>query len=184
MAALLATWRVSELRAGSGLLETLDLEMREDGIGLRRREVAHEPDHVARGGRKLGEAPAPHAGVDLQVHAHALRDGVLRGGDELEPGDPGLAHLALGHRPHDEDAGIPECGSQVERLGERRDAERRGTGFERSLRDVDGAVSVALGLDDGPQLGSARGLREGRGIAADRPEVEGEAGALHAPHSP
>ena len=55
----------------------------------------------------------------------------------------------------------------------------RRAGIERGLRDVDGAVPIPLGLDDGPELGSFRRTQERRGVPANRPEVEGEARPLH-----
>ena len=107
----------------------------------------------------------------------------LVGSDELEPRDARLADLALGHRPHHEDARVAKCGSEVERFRQRRDAERGCAGVERGLRDVDRAVAVPLRLHDGPELGSFRRTQERRGVPPNRPEVEGEARPLHGGHS-
>ena len=89
------------------------------------------------------------------MDGHALRHAAV-GGDELEPGHPRLADLGSDDRAHHDDASVPERGAQVERLGQRRDAERRRARLERGLRDVDRAVPVALGLDDGPELCALR----------------------------
>ena len=50
---------------------------------------------------------------------------------------------------------------------------------ERRTRDVHRAVPVPLGLDDRPQLGAAGSAQQRFGVSPDRPEVEGEARALH-----
>ena len=112
------------------------------------------------------------------MNADALRDALV-GGDELEPGDARLADLALGHRPHHDDARIPQRGAQVERLGQRRDAESGRTAVERGFRDVDRAMPVPLRLHDGPQLRALRGTQQRGGVPPNRPEVEGEARPLH-----
>ena len=60
---------------------------------------------------------------------------------------------------------------QLERLGHRRDTERRRATLERSPRDVLGAVPVAVRLDDGPELGPVQDVdsrRALRGRAASR----------------
>jgi hypothetical protein len=41
-------------------------------------------------------------------------------------------------------------------------------------------MTVAFGLDDGPDLSSVGRTEKGLGVATDCPEVDGEAGALHA----
>ncbi len=161
------------------LAEALDLELCEGGIRLGGREVAHDADDLTRRCGDLGESPAAHPGIDLEMDLHPLRDPAVRR-DELEPRDASFADFALGDGPHDDDAGVAKRRAQVEGLGQRRDAERGRTGVERRLRDVDRAVAVALGLDDGPQLGSPRRAEQRLGVPPDRAEIEGEAGPLHA----
>ena len=164
---------------GGRLPEALDLQLRERRIRLGGGEVAHHPDDVACRRRELREPPASHPGVDLEMDSHAFRDPLV-GGDELQPRDASLADLALGHRPHHEDASVAKRRAQVERLRQRRDAQGGRPRVERGLRHVDGAVAVALRLHDGPELGALGGLQEGRGVPPDRPEIEGEARPLHA----
>ena len=103
----------------------------------------------------------------------------LVGGDELEPGDARLADLPLGHRPHHDDPRISESCAQMQRLGQRRDAEGGGTPVERGFRDVDRAMPVPLRLHDRPELGALRGTQQRGGVPANRPEVESEARPLH-----
>jgi hypothetical protein len=80
---------------------------------------------------------------------------------------------------HDDDARVAQRGTEVERLGQRCDAEGGGARLQAGLRDVDRAVPVALGLHDRPQLGTARRTQQRLGVPADRAQVEGEARPLH-----
>ena len=64
-----------EVRVRLGrLAEALDLLRRERRVRVGGREMAHQPDHVRRRLRQLGEPPASHARVELQVHRDLVRD--------------------------------------------------------------------------------------------------------------
>src|SRR5438034_1380237 len=67
------------------LAEHSDLGLRELGIAVGAREMAHQPEDLDRRLWQLREAPAAHAGVDLEVDADALGDLAVRDG-ELERG--------------------------------------------------------------------------------------------------
>ena len=69
--ALFAMWRVRCVYGGRRRAEALDLPLGVGGVGVGGREVAHQPDDLDRRRGQLREPPAAHAGVELQVHAHA-----------------------------------------------------------------------------------------------------------------
>src|SRR5512132_2350583 len=56
------------------LAEAPDLRLGELGIAVGAREMAHQPDDLGRRLRQVREAPAAHAGVELEVDADALGD--------------------------------------------------------------------------------------------------------------
>ena len=163
---------------GGRLAEALDLELRERRIRLGGREMAHQPNHVARRRRELGEPPPAHPGVELEMDPHAFRDATV-GGDQLEPRDVRLTDLPLRHGAEHDDARVPKGGAKVERFRQCRDAEGGGTRLEGRPRHVDRAVPVALRLHDGPQLCPLGRSEQGLGVSPYRSEVEGEARPLH-----
>ena len=163
---------------GRRLAEALDLLPREVGIGLGRGEMAHHPDDVARQRGELGEPPAAHARVELEVDRNAFGHAAVRG-DELEPGSARLPPLRFVRRAHHDDARVGEGGAKRERLRRRRHRERRRASPQRRPRDVHRAVPVAVRLDDGPQLRRPGRAPERLRVPADRSQVEGEERALH-----
>jgi len=71
------------IRGGCGS-EALDLPFRVGRVGVRRRQLAHQPNHLDRRLEQLREPPAAHPDVELQMHAHTLGH-VVRRHDQLEP---------------------------------------------------------------------------------------------------
>ena len=102
---------------------------RERRVGVGRREVAHQPDDVRRRLRQLGEPPAPHPGVELQVHRDAVGDLAAAGDDELEPRLARLGELV--GRAHHDDPRVGKLAPQLDGFGDSDDAERRRPGLER-----------------------------------------------------
>ena len=87
-------------------LEALDLFAGECRIVVRGGEMRHQPDDLGRRRRQLREAVAAHAGVELQVDPHPLRD-LAVGDRELETGGTRLRDLAVrpGRSQHDDALG-------------------------------------------------------------------------------
>ena len=135
--------------AGRRRPEPFDLGAREGRIGVRGREMAHQPDDVDRRRRQLGQAPAAHPGVELEVDADALGDRLVEH-REVEVCVARLGDVPVGARPEDEDAHAPELAPKRQRLGDGRHAKRQRAFTERRACDVDRAVPVAVGLDHGP----------------------------------
>ena len=92
---------------------------------------------------------------------------------ELEPSRPGGLDLGGLDRPEDEDSHVRKRLTQLERLGDRGDAECRRAGVERRGPDRHGSVPVPVCLDDGPELGPTReaGAEQSR-VVPDRREVD------------
>ena len=178
-AALLATWRISSrVRLGRGA-EALDLLLGEGGVGVGRREVRHQAHDLRAERRQLREAPAAHAGVQLQVH-RARRREILVPPRELEPRLARLGDLAAGRgRAHHEDPRVAELGSQLEPLGDGRDAERAGALVEHRAGDIDRAVPVGVGLHDRPELRAVEHAQQRPRVAPDRAEVDGQLRPVH-----
>ena len=78
---------------GRRLLEALDLRARELLVRIRRRQMAHQPDDLDRRRGKLGQPPAAHARVELEMDANALRDRLVPDG-QVEIRLAGLRDLA------------------------------------------------------------------------------------------
>ena len=113
--------------------------------------MTHQADDLDRRSGQLREAPAAHAGVELEVHVHT-RGELTRADDELEAGIARLADLTVAGGSHDDDARRRKVAPQLEGLGHGGDAESRRTGSERSSGDVCCPVAVPVGLDDRPEL--------------------------------
>ena len=92
-------------------VEPLQLELRELGIDVRRREGTHEPDGIGRGIGQLEQAVAPHPGVDLQVQRHVRGEGRL-GDGQLEIGRADSVEVVAEARAHDEDASVRDDGAR------------------------------------------------------------------------
>ena len=158
--------------------KALDLEPREVRIALGRREVAHQPDDVASRRRQLREAPAPHSRIQLEMNRHSLGDAAV-GRHELEPRRDRLGHLAVGRRAEDDDPRLGQCSPDLERLAHVRDAQRGRASVERRTRDVHRPVPVAVGLDDGPQLGTLERAQQCPGVRAHRRGIQRKPRAVH-----
>src|SRR4051794_29863996 len=161
------------------LSEALDLRLGELGIAVGAGEVAHQPDDPGSRLRQLREAPAAHARVELEVGPDALGNLTVRA-DELEPGLAYRSDLPADRcRPHDEDSGGGELLAQLEAFGDRRDAEHARPCPKCRAGDVEGAMSVAVRLDDCPELGAVEHVEQPPDIAADRAEIDRQLRPLH-----
>jgi hypothetical protein len=110
-----------EVRVRLGrLAEAVDLLRGERRVGVGCREVAHQPDDVRRRLQQLGEPPASHSGVELQVHRHVVRDLTADGEDELEPRLARLGELV--GRAHHDDPGLRKLAPQLEGFDDGDDA--------------------------------------------------------------
>ncbi len=130
--------------------------------------MAHQADDLERRRKELGETPASHPGVELQVHANVRRN-LVRRDDELEARISRLSDLAVAAGgSHDDDPRLRELPAELEGLGHGRDAECGSAGAERGAGNVDGAVAVAVRLHDGPELGAGERAQERVRVAAKR----------------
>ena len=160
-------------------VEPLELRPGEVRIGIGSREVRHQPDHVCGRRRQLGQAVAVHARLELQVHANAVGNLLVRDG-KLERSVARMRDLAArARRPEHEDALDAELVAQREPLRDRRDAQPARTGSERRAGRVHHPVSVAVRLDDGPQLRAVGRAQERADVAPQCAEVDGDLGAVH-----
>ena len=159
--------------------KALDLAARERRITVRGREMRHQTDDFGRRRRQLREAVAAHAGVQLEVDAHPLRD-LTVGDHELEAGIARLRNLAVraGGSQHDDAFGAV-LAAQREAFRNRRDAERRRARAERGACDVDRAVTVAVGFDHRPEPRTVERAQERSHVASQSPEVDGDLRAVH-----
>jgi hypothetical protein len=154
------------------LAEAPDLRLGELRIAVGASEMAHQPDDLGRRLRQVGEAPAAHAGVELEVDADALGDLAVRD-DELERGLSSRRDLPAGRgRPHHENPGGRERFTELEALSDRGDAEHARPGAERRTGHVHGPVPVAVRLHDGPKLGPVKHVEQPPDVAADRTEID------------
>ena len=141
--------------------------------------MRHHADDTRGRLRKPCEPVASHPGLQLQVDAHAVGNLVVRD-RELEIGVARVRDVATRRgRAHDEDANTAVFAAEREPLLHRGDAERARAGSERRARDVDGAVSVAVCLDDGPQLRAAELADERAHVSPQRAEVNRDLRAMH-----
>src|SRR5215208_3984009 len=151
--------------------EAVDLHAGEAGVAVGARKVRHDGDHVARGARQLGEPPAAHAGVELEMHRYALGN---------RPGAHGELEARLARRrevlsgPHHQNAGVREGRPQRQRLLDGRDAERFGSLRERHARDIERSVAVTVGLDDGPQGRALDDAPQPPDVSSQRAEIDRE----------
>ena len=140
--------------------------------------MAHQPDYVRRWLRQLGEPPASHPRVELQVHRHVVRDLTADGDDEFKPRLVRLGELV--GRAHDDDPRIGKLAAQLHGFGDSDDAEGRSPGLERRPSDVTRAVAVAVCLHDGPELGTVERLEQPPRVVANRAEVDRDLAPVHA----
>ena len=166
---------------GAGLIGShlTDLLVGEGGVRVGGREVAHQSDDVPCRLDELGEPVATHPGVELEVHAHALRNLAVRD-DDLEIRVARLGDLAARvERPHAEDARGGELLPQLERFQKCRDAESACARTERRAGYVDRAVPVCVGLDDRPELRALERTQQRPDVSPERAEVDSQLGAVH-----
>ena len=140
--------------------------------------MAHQPDDLATGHVQLGDSPAAHAGVELQVDAHALGD-LAVGDHELQARIARLGDLAARGRPEHENAHGAERLPEREPFRHGRHAERGRSRPERRAADIRGAVAVAVRLDHRPQLGALEHAPKRGRVAPDGAEVDRQLGAGH-----
>ncbi len=139
-----------EVRVGRRRVrKSLNLLFGERGVRICRRKVAHDPDDLRGGSGQLGETPAAHPGVELQMHRNPVRN-LLVADRELELGLAGIRDLAVRGGTHDQDASDRKLVAQLEGLGHRRDTQRRCTFPERSSGHVDRTVPVGVRFHDRP----------------------------------
>jgi hypothetical protein len=142
-----------QLGVGLGdLAEALDLGASELEIAVGGGEMTHQPDYVAaRRGEDLRETETAHAGVELEMDAHALGYVRVHDGD-LESRLASPRNLGGKQRAHHENARRWILGPQLERLGERDHAESAGAGAERRAGRIHSPVPVGVRLHDRPQV--------------------------------
>ena len=158
--ALFAMCRVRCAYGAVAARNRVELRLGERRVGVRRRRSGSSGRRRREPGRgELREPPAPHARVELEVDRDALGDvGRPRRTARAAPRAPRRPPPAPSGRGR-RSARAGSARAQLERLAERRDAERRRAGLERRPPDVDRAVPVAVGLDDRPQLGAVEQRR-------------------------
>ncbi len=181
MAALFAMWRVRCAYGRGGREEALQLQLGELCVGVGRREVAHEPDDARARRGELGEAPAPHPRVELEMHRDVGRPRARREA-QLEPGLAGGREIVRAGRAEQDDPRRGQGASQLEGLPERRDAERGRAGRERRPPHIDRTMAVAVGLDHGPELGALEPVAQHADVVADGAEVDRDQRAGHRDH--
>src|SRR5581483_11609246 len=94
--------------------------------------------------------------------------------------EPRLARLgSLLRRPHDEYPRLGQHTADLEPLVDSRDAEGGRARLERGAPDVDGAVPVAVRLDDRPELRAVERVEEAPDVVANRAEVDRDLAPVH-----
>ncbi len=162
-----------------GLAKAFDLGAGEIEIAVGGGQVAHQPDDIpARRGDELREAEAPHARVELEVSAYALRYVRVHNG-YLEsrltcPRDLGGKEWA-----HHENTSCRVLGTQLEPLGKGNHAKSTSARAERRAGRVHGPMPVRIRLHDRPKVGPVESGDQALDIAAKRTEVDRELGAVH-----
>ncbi len=158
--------------------EAVELLPGEGRVRVCRREVRHQPDDRRPRLTELGEPPAAHPGVELEVERHTLGQPLV-GGGQLEPRLAGEGDLDVLGRPENEDAGVRLRGAEGQRLADRRDAQRRRAARKRRPGNVGCTVSVPVGLDDRPELGRSDDTGEASGVAVNGADVDRDERAGH-----
>src|SRR3954468_12789405 len=122
------------------------------------------------------DAPAVHAGVDLEVCLEAgMRHDALRTQDRvgrnLETVLSGEGKTVWEKVGEDEDRGADAGVSELGALLDRYDGQRIRAGFEDGARHGDGAVAVSICLYDGHEAGAPGAAFKDADVMSDRPEV-------------
>ena len=112
------------------------------------------------------------------MDGHALRHALVRDG-QLEPRLAGRHDLLRAARPEHDDARVGKLSAEPKRLADRRHAQCRRAALERCTAGAYGAVAVAVGLDDGPQLRAFEDAREHPCVVAEGADVDGDERAGH-----
>ncbi len=140
--------------------------------------MAHDSRHpcgIDFGELALLHPPPAHARVDLDVHGQPRRDVGARDRD-IEPSLACELLLPGEERPLHEDADVRKPAAERLPLRGRGDAEGGGAGLDRGGSDVEGAVTVRVGLDDRPELGRRCDPHQPAHVAPQRVEVDDELG--------
>ena len=169
--------QVAELRRRRA--EALELLPRELGIAVRRGEMGHQAHYLGGRRRQLRQPVAAHARVELQVDADPLRN-LLVGDCQLQAGLPRLSHFSIrAGRAHDQDAFRSILAPKRQSLGNRRHAQGRRPGAERSTCDVDCSVSIAVRLHHCPKPRSVEGAKQCAHIAPESAEIDRDLRTVH-----
>ena len=126
-----------------------------------------------------GSTDPAHAGVDLQVdgvvaaagHGDGLQLGVGVHG-EIEAGAHRAGQFRRRLLAEHQDRAVETCVAQFHPLLHQRHAQPAGTASQRSLRNLDGAVAVTVGLDDGPHRGRRGNRAQHLDVVPNRAEVD------------
>ena len=161
--------------------EALELQLGEPRVRIRRREVAHQADDARAWRGELGEAPAAHARVELEMHGDVGRHNLAREA-QLEPRLARGGDCGRPGRAEQDDPRRRQGAPQLQGLPERCHAERGCAGPERRPPHVHRAVPVAVGLDDGPELGGLEQPAQHTNVVADRGEVDRDQRTGHCHH--
>ena len=143
--------------------------------------MRHQAYDLGRGRRQLGQPVAPHAGVELEVDAKALRD--FRLGDrELERRFARLGDLPVGARwSEHQDPLHPVLAPQRQAFRDRRDTQRGRARTERSAGRIHGPVAVAVSLDDHPELRAVEQANQRAHVPAEGAQIDRDLGTVHLP---
>ena len=161
--------------------EPRELLLGERRVGVRRREVAHQADDPRPGCRELREphrpmpvsslrwtgTPSGAAPSERQSSSRAARAAAIASG----PAGPSRITRTEGSASRSSSAS-----PSVATPSAVAPASSRGPPH------VDGAVTVPVRLDDGPELGTADRATQHPHVVADRAEVDRDERAVHRPH--
>src|ERR1700728_3567221 len=148
----------------------------------------HRRLHHTRGLLGIARTEAPHAAVELDVHAPATGLGdrahrLLAPHDNIRAGLQRFVQLDRAERTHHEQPLLHEAAPpQFDRLACARHRQPAGTGVERRTGARGGTVAVAVGLDHHAQLTLLRQLSaQARAIALDCRQIHTRERATSAP---
>ncbi len=166
--------------------------------------MGHQPDQIdvgvgcggdcqARRQLRVTRAEAPHAGVELHVHAtpapyvrgqpRDVQQVTLAPHDQIEAAGDHLFQVVALQRTHDQQRRLGHCDevAQLARFLDAGDGQPGGAARKRRPRAFLHAVAVAVGLDNRAQLDALAQLRaQPLAVARDRVEVDARNGAIDA----
>ena len=176
--------------------EPIRLQVHEGAVGLvGGGEMAHQTGQAFRPRpvdelfadtqRRLGvQPPASHAGVDLDVHVDIVEPtqalpGLGRADGDSDATDSGhTLLLSRRQRGQHQQRHIGQFKPDGTRLIECGGAELGRTARDRSEPGIDGAMTVRVGLDDGPDLSSTSRLKQPLDVRRDGSTVDLDQAAL------